>query len=75
MKDCTKRDGNKISAYLPGGSSGKALGYVLDGPGSIPGVGGVVIFSLLRVQAGPGVHSTSYIMSTGRLPRGKDGRE
>ena len=25
----------------PGGSSGKALGYVLDGPGSIPVVGGV----------------------------------
>ena len=28
----------------PGGSSGKALGYGLDGPGSIPGVGGVEIF-------------------------------
>ena len=28
----------------PGGSSGKALGYRLDGPGSIPGVGGVEIF-------------------------------
>ena len=28
----------------PGGSSGKALGYALDGPGSIPGVGGVEIF-------------------------------
>ena len=27
-----------------GGSSGKALGYGLDGPGSIPGVGGVEIF-------------------------------
>ena len=27
----------------PGGSSGKALGYGLDGPGSIPGVGGVEI--------------------------------
>ena len=24
--------------YGPGGSSGKALGYGLDGPGSIPGV-------------------------------------
>ena len=28
----------------PGRSSGKALGYGLDGPGSIPGVGGVEIF-------------------------------
>ena len=28
----------------PGGSSGKAFGYGLDGPGSIPGVGGVQIF-------------------------------
>ena len=29
---------------VPGGSSGKALGYGLDGPGSIPGVGEVEIF-------------------------------
>ena len=28
----------------PGGSSSKALGYGLDGPGSIPGVGGVENF-------------------------------
>ena len=28
----------------PGGSSGKALSYGLDGPGSIPGVGEVEIF-------------------------------
>ena len=28
----------------PGGSSGKALSYELDGPGSIPGVGGMEIF-------------------------------
>ena len=28
----------------PGGSSGKALSCGLDGPGSIPGVGGVEIF-------------------------------
>ena len=27
-----------------GSSSSKALGYGLDGPGSIPGVGGVEIF-------------------------------
>ena len=28
----------------PGGSSGKVLGYGLDGPGLIQGVGGVEIF-------------------------------
>ena len=28
----------------PGSSSGKVLGYGLDGPGSNPGVGGVEIF-------------------------------
>ena len=28
----------------PDNSSGKALGYGLDGPGSIPGVGGIEIF-------------------------------
>ena len=28
----------------PGSSSGKALGYGLDGPGSMPGVGGVQIY-------------------------------
>ena len=51
----------------PGGSSGKALGYGLDGLG----VGGGGDFSsLLRVQTGPGVHSTSYKMSTGEFPRG-----
>ena len=27
----------------PGGSRGEVLGYGLDGPGSIPGVGGVEI--------------------------------
>ena len=30
--------------YGPGSSSGKALSYGLDGPGSIPGVRGVEIF-------------------------------
>ena len=30
--------------YVPDGASGKALGYGLDGPGSIHGVGGVEIF-------------------------------
>ena len=30
--------------YEPGGSSGKALGFGLDGPGSIQGVEGVEIF-------------------------------
>ena len=55
----------------PGGSSGKALSCGLDGPGSIPGVGGGGDFSsLLRVQTGSGVHSTSYKMSTGEFLRG-----
>ena len=55
----------------PGGSSGKARGYGLDGTGSIPGVGGGGDFtSLLRVQTGPGVHSTSCKMSTGEFFRG-----
>ena len=55
-----------------GSSSGKALGgYGLDGPGSIPDVGGMEIFSsLLRVQTGPEIHPSSYKMSTG----GKGGR-
>ena len=56
--------------YGPGGSSGKALGYGLDSPGSIPGVGGGGDFSsLLRVQTGPGVHSTCYKMSNGGFPQ------
>ena len=50
-----------VRVYGPGGSSGKALGYGLDGPDSIPGVGGDGDFSsLLRVNTGPGVHSASY---------------
>ena len=31
------------NTYGPGGSNGKALGYGLESPGSIPGVGGVEI--------------------------------
>ena len=47
----------------------KALGYGLDGPGSITDVGGDGDFSsLLHVQTGPGVHSISYKMSTGGFP-------
>ena len=62
---------SKVSGNGPGGASGKALRYGLDGPGSIPGVGGGGDFSsLFRVQTGPGVHSTSYKMSTGEFPRG-----
>ena len=54
-----------------GSSSGKALGYGLDGPGSIPGVGGGADFSsLLRVQTGPEIHAASYKMSTGGFPLG-----
>ena len=52
----------------PGGSSGKALSCGLDGPDSIPDVGGVEIF--LHSFVWPGVHSTSYKMSTGEFPRG-----
>ena len=60
-----------ISSLGPGSSSGKALVYGLDGPGSIPGVGGGGDFSsLLRAQTGPGVHSSSYKMSTRGFPRG-----
>ena len=50
----------------PSSSSGKALGYGLDGPG----VGEVeFFFPLLRVQTGPVVHSDSYKMSTGCFSR------
>ena len=54
-------------------SSGKELGYGLDGLGSIPSVGRVEIF-LDSFQTGPGVHSASYIMSTGAFPGGKSDR-
>ena len=40
----TPFSGMSFLHYGPGGSSGKALGYGLDDPGSIPGVGGVEIF-------------------------------
>ena len=49
----------------PGCSSGKVLDYRLDGMSLIPGVrGGGDFSSLLCVQTGPGIHSTSYKMST-----------
>ena len=54
---------------VPRKSSGKALGYELDAPGSIPGVGGVEIF--LRSFVPTLVH---YKMSTGDFPVGKGGR-
>ena len=38
------------------------------GPGSIPGVGDVEIFSFLRVYSGPGDHAASYKMSTRGFP-------
>ena len=51
-----------------GASSGKALGCGLDGSGSIPGVeGGGYFSSHLLVQTGPGVHSTSYIMTSYKM--------
>ena len=69
------KSGGFIVLRGSGGSSGKALSYGLDGPGSIPGVGGGWDFSsLLRVQTGPGVHSASYKMSTVGFPGDKDGR-
>ena len=61
----------------PGSSSGKALGYGLDGPVSIPGVGGGGDFSSLpRVPVGPGLHSalSPFKMNTVGFPRGKGGR-
>ena len=55
----------------PESLSGKALGYEMDGPGSILGVGGSRDFSsLLCVQTGPEVHSASYKMRTGGFPWG-----
>ena len=55
----------------PGGASGKALRYGLDGPGSIPGVGGVEIFLHSFVsRLVLGSTQTSYKMSTGEFLRG-----
>ena len=42
-----------------GGSNGKAFGYGLDGPGSIPGVGGVEIF-LHSLVSTPVLWSTQH---------------
>ena len=44
LKISEKIDVHYFSISGPGGSSGKALGCGLDGPGSILGVGGVEIF-------------------------------
>ena len=44
----------------PGNSNGKALDYVLDVPGSIPGIGGGGDFLHSFCQTDPGVHSASY---------------
>ena len=53
--DVTITGDNTVLWGGQGSSSGKAFGYGLDGPGSIPGVGGGGDFSsLLRVQTGPG---------------------
>ena len=60
--------------YGPGSSSSKALGYGLDDPASIPGVGGWRFFFAPSFLTGPEVHSASYKMSTRGFPRGKGGR-
>ena len=70
----------------PGGSSGKALGYGLDGPGSIPGVVEVEMFlhsfgmeiflHFFVSRLVLGVYSASYKMSTvpGSFTGGKGDR-
>ena len=61
----------------PGSSSGKALGLRARWPGFHPWCRRSEDFSsLLRVQTGSGVHSTSYKMSTvtENFPGGKGGR-
>ena len=56
----------------PGGSSAELRA---GRPGFDPGCRrGEDFSSLLRVQTGPGVHSTFYKMSTGGFPGGKGGR-
>ena len=67
MNSKTKLEHNYCGS---GSSSGKALGYGQDNPDLIPGVGGGWgLSSLLRDQTGPGVHSTSYTMSTESFSR------
>ena len=74
--DITRIDRNALEDTLcpnnligSGSSSGKALDCRLDGPGSIPGVGGGGNFSsLLRFQTDPGVHSDLYKMRPGLSP-------
>ena len=63
---------NLLASIRPGSSSGKELGYGLDSPGSIPGVGGVEIFlhsfvsRLVEVvDMGFTTLSTSQVISVG----------
>jgi hypothetical protein len=55
---------SNVGPSMTGDSSvGIAMGYVLDGPGSIPGR---AYFSLLHsVPTGSGAYPTSYLMGTG----------
>ena len=53
----------------PGRSSGKVLGFWLDGPGSIPSVGRVDIFLRVQIVPQPPIKSVP-----GTFPRGKVGR-
>ena len=56
---------NHVVGCGRGSSSGKTLGYELEGPG----FGGMWIFFTARVQTGPAdVYSASYKMSRGAFP-------
>ena len=57
----------ELNVRVPTGENRLTTGWTT--PGSIPGVGGGGDFSSLRVQTGPGVHLTSYKMSTGGFLR------
>ena len=63
-----------LSLSLTNIYSGKALGYGLDSPSSILGIGVGEDFSSLRIQTG--IRSATYKMSSllGVFPGGKGGR-
>ena len=64
-----------LTSIGPGSSSGKALDYGLDGPGSTPGIGGVEIFLhffLSRLVLGSTQPPTQLV--PGAFPGGIRGR-